>query len=66
MIYRLLADLVLLTHFLFVVVVIAGLPLIIIGGIRGWHWVRSPLSSAAKTGLPRCLAKPTLERSAEF
>ena len=43
MIYRLLADLVLLTHFLFVVVVIAGLPLIIIGGIRGWQWIRSTL-----------------------
>ncbi len=43
MIYALLADLVLLVHFLFVVAVIAGLPLILIGGARGWRWVRSPV-----------------------
>jgi hypothetical protein len=42
-IYALLADLVLLVHLLFVVAVIAGLPLIIIGGARGWRWVRSPV-----------------------
>ena len=38
--YPLLATLVLLTHFIFVVAVISGVPLIIVGGVRGWRWVR--------------------------
>ena len=40
--YRVLADLVLLVHVLFVVFVVAGLALIFTGGIRGWSWVRNP------------------------
>ena len=42
MIYPLLADLVLLVLVLFVIAVIVGLPLIVIGGVRGWRWIRSP------------------------
>ena len=40
--YRVLADLVLLLHTSFVVFVIAGLVLVLLGGVRGWHWVRNP------------------------
>lgn len=40
--YRLLADLILLLHFLFVVFVIVGLVFVLMGGVRGWHWVRNP------------------------
>jgi hypothetical protein len=40
--YRVLADLVLLLHAAFVVFVIVGLVLIILGGWRGWRWVRNP------------------------
>ncbi len=36
----LLADLVLVVHFLFVLFVVAGLPLIWIGAAAGWRWVR--------------------------
>lgn len=36
--YQLLADLVLLFHFLIVVFVVGGLPLIVAGNLRGWHW----------------------------
>ncbi len=39
--YLLTADAILLLHACIVVFVIASLPLIIIGGIRGWHWVRN-------------------------
>jgi hypothetical protein len=42
-IYPLLANLVLLAHALFVIAVVAGLPLIIVGGARGWRWIRSPV-----------------------
>lgn len=38
--YRFLADAVLLLHFLFVVFVVLGLVAILIGGWRGWGWVR--------------------------
>lgn len=38
----LLADLVLLLHGLIVAFVVAGLVLFIIGGMRGWFWVRNP------------------------
>lgn len=38
--YRLLADLVLILHLLVVVFVVAGLVLIVIGGVRGWRWIR--------------------------
>ena len=40
--YRLAADLVLLTHVLFVAFVVFGLLLIIAGGLRSWRWVRNP------------------------
>lgn len=39
--YRLAADLVLYLHIAFVVVVIAGLVLILIGGFVNWAWVRN-------------------------
>lgn len=38
--YRLVADALLLVHVLFVVFVLAGLLLIVIGGFRGWSWTR--------------------------
>jgi len=41
--YALLADITLSIHALFVVVVVFGLLLIILGGIRKWTWIRSPL-----------------------
>ena len=40
--YRLAADAVLLTHFLFVLFVVLGLALVVAGGVRGWSWVRNP------------------------
>ena len=40
--YLLAADLLLLTHTLFVAFVIFGLLLILVGGFRGWPWVRNP------------------------
>ena len=39
--YLLGADLLLFTHVLFVLFVILGLVLILIGGARGWSWVRN-------------------------
>ena len=41
MLYRLLADLLLLVHVSFVVFVVAGLVLILTGGWLGWRWVRN-------------------------
>ncbi|WP_417446908.1 DUF2784 domain-containing protein [Kangiella sp.] len=41
--YLLLADLILITHALFVVFVVVGLILILIGGACSWSWVRNPL-----------------------
>lgn len=35
---QLLADLVLLFHFLIVIFVLGGLPLIVAGNLFGWHW----------------------------
>lgn len=40
LLYQFLADAVLLLHFLFVVFVVLGLVAILIGGWRGWGWVR--------------------------
>ena len=40
--YRILADLVLITHVAFVAFVVAGLLAILIGGAAGWRWVRNP------------------------
>ncbi len=37
----LLADLILVVHFAFVAFVVAGLPLVWIGALRGWRWVRN-------------------------
>jgi hypothetical protein len=37
--YRLLADLVLATHFAIVVFVVGALPLIVVGNVRGWVFV---------------------------
>ncbi len=37
----LLADLILVIHFSFVLFVVAGLPLVWIGAARGWRWVRN-------------------------
>ena len=42
MMYRLLADGVLVVHALFIVFVIAGLVLILIGALRAWSWIRNP------------------------
>ena len=40
--YSVAADAVLAVHSSFVVFVVLGLILILVGGIRGWHWVRNP------------------------
>ena len=40
--YRVLADLILLLHSSFVVFVITGLVLVLIGAFRDWRWVRNP------------------------
>ena len=41
MLYRTLADAVLITHALFVAFVIVGLLVILVGGWRNWAWVRN-------------------------
>ncbi|MGH1357145.1 MAG: DUF2784 domain-containing protein [Burkholderiaceae bacterium] len=43
MLYRLFADSVLLLHVAFVLFVVLGLILILIGGLAGWPWVRNQL-----------------------
>lgn len=40
--HHLLADAVLVTHLAFVGFVVIGLLLILLGGLRGWAWVRRP------------------------
>ena len=40
--YRIAADLVLAVHTSFVLFVILGLVLILVGGVRGWPWVQNP------------------------
>ena len=37
----LLADFILVVHFVFVLFVVAGLPLIWIGALAGWRWIRN-------------------------
>jgi hypothetical protein len=37
--YGVLADVVLVVHFAVVVFVVGGLPLIVVGNLRGWLWV---------------------------
>jgi hypothetical protein len=39
--YQLLADAVLVLHFVIVLFVIGGLVAVVAGNIRGWHWVNS-------------------------
>ena len=41
MLYRVLADIILVVHFLFILFVVAGLLLIVLGLIRKWRWVRN-------------------------
>ena len=40
--YRIAADLVLAVHASFVLFVILGLVLVLVGGVRSWPWVRNP------------------------
>ena len=40
--YRIAADLVLAVHTSFVIFVILGLVLILVGGVRSWRWVKNP------------------------
>lgn len=47
MLYRLAADLLLLLHVGFVVFVIAGLVLILLGALRSWDWILNPWFRAA-------------------
>lgn len=42
MLYQLAADALLLLHAVFVGFVVIGLVLVLIGGARGWAWVRNP------------------------
>ncbi len=42
MLYRLLADLILIAHFAFVLWVVVGLVVILVGGVLGWGFVRRP------------------------
>ena len=48
--YLLLADAVLTLHVLFVGFVVLGLLLVLLGKIRGWHWVRNPWFRTAHLG----------------
>jgi hypothetical protein len=45
--YAVAADLVLVTHFLFVVFIVLGLLLVFIGKLLNWLWVRNPWFRAA-------------------
>jgi len=40
--FQILADMVMIVHFAFVLFVVLGLPAIFIGRIQGWAWVRNP------------------------
>ena len=40
--YLMAAEFILLLHALFVAFIVAGLTLIVIGGVRSWSWVRNP------------------------
>ncbi len=41
MLYRLLADVIMAIHFVYVVIVVGGLAAILLGLWRGWSWVRN-------------------------
>lgn len=45
--YRIAADLLLALHVSFVLFVVVGLVLILVGAVRGWGWVRNPWFRAA-------------------
>ncbi len=49
-VYSLLADTALITHFAFVIFIIAGLLLTLLGGVLGWRWVRNPWFRFAHLG----------------
>lgn len=40
--FRALADVALIAHVAFVTFVVGGLLLILLGGFRGWNWIRNP------------------------
>ncbi len=40
--YRIAADIILAVHTLFVLLVILGFVFILVGGARGWPWIRNP------------------------
>jgi Protein of Unknown function (DUF2784) len=40
--YRVLADMVLIFHVVYISFVICGLLLILVGGVRDWRWIRNP------------------------
>ena len=48
--YQMFADVVLLLHFAIVLFVVGGLVLIIVGNMRGWHWVNALSSRLAHLG----------------
>lgn len=48
--YRLLADFVLIVHTTFIAFVVVGLVMIVIGGVLGWRWVRSPFFRVLHVG----------------
>ena len=39
--YRIIADVVLLLHFCIVLFIVGGLVLVVVGNLRGWHWVNT-------------------------
>ena len=49
-IYAVAADALLLLHTAFVIFVVMGLVLVVIGGLRNWHWVRNPWFRLAHLG----------------
>jgi Protein of Unknown function (DUF2784) len=49
-VYRALADAVLLLHFATVLFVVAGLPAILVGNLRGWRWVNTRVFRYAHLG----------------
>ena len=42
LVYKLLADMVLLFHFAVAAFIVTGVLLIIVGGLKNWNWVRNP------------------------
>ena len=45
--HRALVDGVLIVHAAFVAFAVGGLPVILLGGFRGWKWIRNPWFRAA-------------------